>query len=117
MTVDLRLVDDLDVTDAGDARQPMQTLDGKAPVVEVIARVHIARLVNLDRRGVARELRAVGLEHDFAARRQHVGERLQQRDRIGHPVQDAKAQRDVESLTELAHVQRVHPAVLDPRGE
>jgi len=109
--------DDLDVTDAGDARQPMQTLDGKAPVVEVIARVHIARLVNLDRRGVARELRAVGLEHDFAARRQHVGERLQQRDRIGHPVQDAKAQRDVESLTELAHVQRVHPAVLDPRGE
>src|SRR5664279_980884 len=42
MAVDLRLVDDLDVSDAGDARQPTQALDGKAPVDEVVARVHIA---------------------------------------------------------------------------
>ena len=54
---------------------------------------------------------------DFAARHQHVGECPQQRDRVGHPVQDPHAQHHVEAFTELAHVQRVHPLVLDARGE
>jgi hypothetical protein len=57
-------------------RQPTQALGGEAPVEEVIACIHVAWTVNLDRRGIARQVRAVGLEQDFAARHQHVGEGL-----------------------------------------
>jgi hypothetical protein len=116
VAVDLQLVDDLDL-EADDPRQPPQSLRREALVDEVIAGVHVARLVNLDRRGVGDEARAVGLEHDLADRCQHVRERSQQRDRISHPVQDAETQRNVEALAELAHIQRVHAAVLDPRSD
>ena len=117
MAVDLRLVDDLGLIEARDSPQSPQTLRGKTPVDEVVVRIDVAGLVNLDRRGFGREARAVGLEHDLAARRQHVDERSQERDRIGHPVQDSEAQRNVEALAELAHVKRVHAAVLDPRSD
>jgi hypothetical protein len=117
VTVDLQLIDDLELVEADDPSQSPQTLRGEAPVDEVIARVHIAWLVNLDRRGVGVQARAVGLEHDLATRGQHVRERLQQRNRISHPVQDAETQHNVEALTELAHVQRVHASVLDPRSD
>src|SRR5207245_6311042 len=50
-------------------------------------------------------------------RRQHVRERPKQRGRVGHAVQDPEAQRKVEALAELTHVQRVHAAILDPRAD
>ena len=112
MAVDLQLVDDFDLVEADDPPQSPQTLRGEAPVDEVIARVHVARLVNLDRRGAGGQARAVRLEHDLATRRQHARERPQQRDRIGHPVQDAEAQRNVEALAELVHVQRTNGETL-----
>ena len=62
-------------------------------------------------------MRAVGLEHDLAARSQHVRERPQQPDRVGHPMQDTETQHDVEALAQLAHVERVHAAVLDPGSD
>ena len=99
------------------ARQSPETLRREAPVDEVIARVHIPRFVNLDRRAVGGQARTVGLEHDLATRREHIRERRQQRDRIGHPVQDPETQHNVKALAERAHVQRIHPAVLNPRPE
>ena len=113
MAVDLGLVDDLGLVEASDPRHLPQTLRRKAPVDEAIARVHVAPLVKLDRRRVGPRMRAVGLEHDLAARCHCIRERPQQRDRVGHPVQDPKAQRNVEALTQLAHVQCVHAPVLD----
>ena len=50
MAVDLQLVDDLDVVKADDTPQSPQTIRGESPVDEVIARVHIARLVSIERR-------------------------------------------------------------------
>ena len=50
MAVDLQLVDDLDVVKADDTPQSPQTIRGESPVHEVIARVHIARLVSIERR-------------------------------------------------------------------
>ena len=49
VAIDLELVDDLDLVEANEPRQSPQTLRREAPVDEVIARVHVARLVNLDR--------------------------------------------------------------------
>jgi hypothetical protein len=81
------------------------------------SRAYTSRRVNLDRRGVGREVAAVGLKHDFAARRQHFRERLKQRDRIGHAVQDSEAQGNVEPLAKLADVQRIHAVVFDARSD
>ena len=105
MPVDLELVDDLDLIEPDDPRQSAQTLGRRTPVDEVIARIHVTRLVNLDRPRVGGQTRAVGLEHDLATQRQHVGERPQQRDRVSHPVQDAETQHNLKPLAELAHVQ------------
>ena len=62
MAVDFQLVYDLDLIETNDLRQSPQTLGGEAPVDEVIARVHLARRVNLNRRGVGETTRAVGLD-------------------------------------------------------
>ena len=88
---------------------------GEAPVDEVIARVHVAGLVHLNRGGVGGQARAVGLEHDLAAPRQHVRERPQQPHRVAHSVQDPETQHDIEALAELAHVQRI-PGVPQKMG-
>jgi hypothetical protein len=53
VAVDLQLVDDLHFVETGDAPQSPQTLWGESPVDELIARVHLTRLVNLDRRASA----------------------------------------------------------------
>src|SRR5204862_2969766 len=50
-------------------------------------------------------------------RRQYASERRRQRGQVGHAVQEPEAQRNVEALAELTHVQRVHAAILDPRAE
>jgi hypothetical protein len=60
VAVDLQLVDDFDV-EADDPPQSPQTLRREPPVDELIAPVHTARLVNLDRRRVGGQARAVGL--------------------------------------------------------
>ncbi|MHB8660221.1 MAG: hypothetical protein ACYC91_20240, partial [Solirubrobacteraceae bacterium] len=64
MAVNLELVDDFDLVEADDPPKSSQTLRGEAPVDELIARVHLARHVNLDR-GVANQARAVRFEHDL----------------------------------------------------
>jgi hypothetical protein len=53
VAVDLELVDDLDLVEANDPPESSQTLRREAPVHELIARVYLARLVNLDRRAVS----------------------------------------------------------------
>jgi hypothetical protein len=53
VTVDLQLIDDLDLLEANDPPESSQTLRREAPVHELIAGVHLAGLVNLDRRSVS----------------------------------------------------------------
>jgi len=89
---------------------------GKAPVCEVVAGVDVARLTRLERGRVGGKRRAVGLEHDLATGRHDVGQRPQERDRVGHAVQDSEAQHDVEALLEVAYGEAVHPSVFDPRA-
>ncbi len=57
MASNLELVDDLDLVQASDSRQSPQTFRRETPVDEVIARVHVARLVNLDRGRVGAQMR------------------------------------------------------------
>src|SRR5258708_40096503 len=113
MAVDVELLDYFQIVEANDPPQSAKGLRGETPVNEVITGVNVARLVNLDRRGVGSQARPVGLEHDFTTRSEHVRERAQQRDWVGHAVQDSEAQHDVEALVKLAPIQRVHAAVLD----
>ncbi len=61
MAVDLELVDDLDLLEANDPPESSQTLRREAPVHELIARVHLAGLVNLDRRAVSLDYRRRGV--------------------------------------------------------
>ena len=74
MTIDLELVDDLHLVEANDPSQSPQTRRREAPIDKAIARVHAARLVNLDRGCFGGQVRAVGLEPDLAGRSQHVRE-------------------------------------------
>ena len=57
MAVDVRRVDDADIVEAGDLGEPRQSLRGKTPVDELVARMDLARPVDLDRRDVARQPR------------------------------------------------------------
>ena len=40
-----------------------------------------------------------------------------QPDRVGHPVQNAKTQHNIETPAELAHVERVRPPLFDPGSD
>jgi hypothetical protein len=59
VAIDLQLLNDLELVEADNPPQSLQTLQGEAPVDEVIARVHLARIVNLDRRDVGRQARVL----------------------------------------------------------
>jgi hypothetical protein len=60
---------------------------------------------------------AVGLEDDPPARREALAEDPHERQRRLNPVQDAETEHDVEALPEACHLERVEPAVLDPRPQ
>src|SRR6185369_14323144 len=68
-----------DIGQPGDPSKPAQSRGGKAPVDEAVAVIHLARFVDLDSRGLPRQVRTVGLDDDLAGRRQDVGQRPQQR--------------------------------------
>ena len=112
VAIDLGLVDDLDLVEANEPRQSPQTVRREALIDKVIARVHVPRLVNLDRGPVGGQTRAVGLEHNLAARSQHIRKRPQQPDRISDPGARCpkKTQRNIEppldSCTSSASMRR-----------
>ena len=117
MPIDVWRGHDFDIGQPGDASNPTKSLGGETPVDELVAVVDVSGLVDLDSRGVARQTRTVGLDDQLPGRRQDVGQRPQQRDRVGHPMQDPEAQDQVEAFPQAPDVERVHPLVVNVRAE
>ena len=115
MAVDVWRGHDFDIGQPGDPGKPTQSLGRETPVDELVALIHLAGLVDLDSRDVARQVRTVGLDDELPGRRQDVRQRPQQRDRVGHPMQDPEAQDQVEAFAQAPHVEGVHPLIVNVR--
>ena len=104
-------VHELEAAQAGEPPQTTEAQAAKAPIDGVIARVHVAVLVDGHARIILPAAHAVGFQDDPPGGRRAFAQHPQQRQRRLDAVQDAKAEDDVERLPEATDLERVQPAI------
>src|SRR5882757_1753333 len=118
MAVDDRGIDQLEALESGVASHRVEARGGEPPVNEVIVSVDRSRRGDVNRRGIEQPIRrTVGLEQHPAAGGKAPAYDFQQSQRVLDPVQDPKAEDEVECLVELVQVECVEAPVVDFRAE